>query len=155
MLGAITGVTGIQVPQGQAPDASPWDTLQEVAAQVSCDDYVLQEKLGEGSFGKVFKARHHSTNQNVAIKIIRASRDSTRLRDFVRLSREASDGSERASDADPDGSPRDSPRDSPRSSQRSSPRQSPRQSPRRSDAARPFPRVSAPASEPAPAAASE
>lgn len=52
-------------------------TLQEVAAQVSCDDYVLQEKLGEGSFGKVFKARHHSTNQNVAIKIIRASRDST------------------------------------------------------------------------------
>ena len=52
-------------------------TLQEVAAQVSCDDYVLQEKLGEGSFGKVFKARHTSTNQNVAIKIIRASRDST------------------------------------------------------------------------------
>ena len=48
--------------------------------QVSADDYVLQEKLGEGSFGKVFKARHQQTNQTVAIKIIRNnSRDSSEV----------------------------------------------------------------------------
>jgi serine/threonine protein kinase len=33
-------------------------------------DYILQETLGEGTFGKVIKATKHTTNEQVAIKII-------------------------------------------------------------------------------------
>lgn len=34
------------------------------------EDFLLQEELGAGAFGKVFKAFNIKTNQTVAIKVI-------------------------------------------------------------------------------------
>ena len=38
-------------------------------------DYTLLEKLGEGSFGKVFKAQQHSAGRHVAIKVVPVAQD--------------------------------------------------------------------------------
>lgn len=35
------------------------------------DEYIIQEKIGEGTYGKVFKARDKATDQLVALKQIR------------------------------------------------------------------------------------
>jgi len=39
------------------------------------EDYTLQEKLGEGSFGKVYKALELSTGRTVAIKVVPIEQD--------------------------------------------------------------------------------
>jgi serine/threonine kinase 3 len=39
------------------------------------EDYTLQEKLGEGSFGKVYKALEISTGRTVAVKIVPIEQD--------------------------------------------------------------------------------
>ena len=36
--------------------------------QVYLGDYMLEEKLGEGTYGCVYKARHYKTGEVVAIK---------------------------------------------------------------------------------------
>jgi len=47
----------------------PAVSLAPAGAEVIGDRYVLEEKLGEGSFGKVYKARHAGLNIPVVIKI--------------------------------------------------------------------------------------
>ena len=39
------------------------------------EDYVLQEKLGEGSFGKVYKALELLTDRAVAVKVVPIEQD--------------------------------------------------------------------------------
>ena len=39
------------------------------------DDFTLLEKLGEGSFGKVYKANQHSLNRLVAVKLVPDAQD--------------------------------------------------------------------------------
>ena len=34
------------------------------------DKYVIQQKIGEGSFGRIFQAAHKITGEKVAVKII-------------------------------------------------------------------------------------
>ena len=38
-------------------------------------DFLLLEKLGEGSFGKVYRAQQHSINRHVAIKVVPVAHD--------------------------------------------------------------------------------
>ena len=38
-------------------------------------DFFLLEKLGEGSFGKVYRAQQHSINRHVAIKVVPVAQD--------------------------------------------------------------------------------
>lgn len=35
------------------------------------DSYIVLSFIGEGSFGRVFKAKHKKTNEVVALKVIR------------------------------------------------------------------------------------
>lgn len=36
-------------------------------------EYILHKKLGSGSFGDIYKGKHHETEQEVAIKMERAT----------------------------------------------------------------------------------
>jgi len=47
-------------------------TLKEADASA---DFLLLEKLGEGSFGKVYRAQQHSINRHVAIKVVPVAQD--------------------------------------------------------------------------------
>ncbi len=72
-----------QIQQLQSQNLKIIDLLQEVAQNIEFDkdekraltiagkEYVLKDKLGQGSFGVVFKAEHN--NQVYAIKVIRLS----------------------------------------------------------------------------------
>jgi len=46
------------------------DPEERLACWAQSHNYKLGEKIGEGSFGKVFKALHKETNQIVAFKFI-------------------------------------------------------------------------------------
>lgn len=37
------------------------------------DDYIMGDEIGEGGFGKVFKATHKVTGENVAVKYMNIS----------------------------------------------------------------------------------
>ena len=49
--------------------------LSRAAGSDPADDFTLLEKLGEGSFGKVYKANQHSLNRLVAVKLVPDAQD--------------------------------------------------------------------------------
>ncbi|KAK6012254.1 hypothetical protein OSTOST_22601, partial [Ostertagia ostertagi] len=44
---------------------------KKVNTKIDLEDYVKLDKIGEGTYGVVYKAQHKDTNQLVAIKKIR------------------------------------------------------------------------------------
>jgi formylglycine-generating enzyme required for sulfatase activity/predicted Ser/Thr protein kinase len=59
----------MQISRGHGANASP--LLQEILPIMSdFGPYSLSEKLGEGGFGEVYRARHRATGKEVALKIL-------------------------------------------------------------------------------------
>ncbi|PIO56528.1 hypothetical protein TELCIR_22072 [Teladorsagia circumcincta] len=44
---------------------------KKVNTKIDLEDYIKLDKIGEGTYGVVYKAQHKDTNQLVAIKKIR------------------------------------------------------------------------------------
>ena len=49
------------------------------------DKYIIEKQIGEGSFGKIFQARHKLTGEKVAVKINSASDDNIILKNEARI----------------------------------------------------------------------
>lgn len=56
------------------PESSPEPATIDVArTPLRYEDYVLEELLGSGGMGKVYRARHRLTGERLAFKALRAS----------------------------------------------------------------------------------
>ncbi|KAA0142891.1 sigma-70 family RNA polymerase sigma factor [Gimesia chilikensis] len=60
------------------PEADSQPPAEEYAAPLRYEDYVLEQLLGSGGMGKVFRARVKGTQQKVAIKALHKKRQSDR-----------------------------------------------------------------------------
>lgn len=60
------------------PEADSQPPAEEYAAPLHYEDYVLEQLLGSGGMGKVFRARVKGTQQKVAIKALHKKRQSDR-----------------------------------------------------------------------------
>lgn len=71
------------VPAGPGPEDDPW-----IGHRLD-DRYTLEQRIGEGGTGRVYRARHDATGRSVAIKLLRESllHDEASVKRFEREAR--------------------------------------------------------------------
>ena len=59
-----------EIPDNQASATRSWESIHGVDRSMEWDDFRLDEKIGRGGMGVVYRAWQHSLDRNVAIKIL-------------------------------------------------------------------------------------